>query len=72
MRGRGALPGATAHPQLTVRTLEHFCFWGIVDKLRAARAMPNNYPIAGVTAYKHLMSEHWYVPPGRETVRSFY
>ena len=28
---------------LTVRTLEHFCFWGIVDKLRAARVMPNNY-----------------------------
>ncbi len=57
---------------LTARTLEHFYFWGIVDELRAARVMPNNYPIAGVTAYKHLMSDYWYLPPGRETVRSFY
>ena len=57
---------------LTARTLEHFYFWGIVDELRAARVMPNNYPIAGVTAYKHLMNDYWYLPPGRETVRSFY
>ncbi len=57
---------------LTQRTLEHFYFWGIVDELRAARVMPNNYPIGGVTAYKHLMSEYWYVPPGREVVQSYY
>ncbi len=57
---------------LTQRTLEHFYFWGVVDELRAARVMPNDYPIGGVTAYKHLMSDYWYVPPGRELVQSFY
>ena len=35
---------------LTQRTLEHFYFWGVVDEVRAARVMPNNYPIGGVTA----------------------
>ena len=57
---------------LSQRTLEHFYFWGIVNELRAARVMPNNYPIGGVTAYKHLMSDYWYTPPGREAVQSFY
>jgi 2-polyprenyl-6-methoxyphenol hydroxylase-like FAD-dependent oxidoreductase len=57
---------------LTQRTLEHFYFWGIVDELRAARVMPNNYPIGGVTAYGNLMSEYWYAPPGRELVQSYY
>jgi 2-polyprenyl-6-methoxyphenol hydroxylase-like FAD-dependent oxidoreductase len=57
---------------LTQRTLEHFYFWGIVDELRAARAMPNNYPIGGVTAYKNMMSDYWYAPPGRELVQSYY
>jgi 2-polyprenyl-6-methoxyphenol hydroxylase-like FAD-dependent oxidoreductase len=57
---------------LTQRTLEHFYFWGVVDELRASRAMPNNYPIGGVTAYKNMMSDYWYAPPGREVVRKFY
>jgi 2-polyprenyl-6-methoxyphenol hydroxylase-like FAD-dependent oxidoreductase len=57
---------------LTQRTLEHFYFWGIVDELRAARAMPPGYPIGNVTAYKNLMSEYWHAPPGREMVRAFY
>jgi 4-hydroxyisophthalate hydroxylase len=57
---------------LTQRTLEHFYFWGIVDELRGARAMPNNYPIGGVTAYKNMMSDYWYAPPGRELVQSYY
>jgi 2-polyprenyl-6-methoxyphenol hydroxylase-like FAD-dependent oxidoreductase len=57
---------------LTQRTLEHFYFWGIVDELRDARVMPNNYPIGGVTAYKNMMSDYWYAPPGRELVRKFY
>src|SRR4051812_10365735 len=57
---------------LTQRTLEHFYFWGIVDELRASRVMPPGYPIGGVTAYKNLMSEYWYAPPGREVVRSYY
>ncbi len=57
---------------LTQRTLEHFQFWGIVDELRNARVMPNDYPIGGVTAYDNLMSEYWSAPPGREQVRKFY
>ena len=57
---------------LTSRTLEHFFFWGIDDDLRAARVMPNNYPIGGVTAYDNLMSEYWSAPPGREQVIKFY
>jgi 2-polyprenyl-6-methoxyphenol hydroxylase-like FAD-dependent oxidoreductase len=57
---------------LTQRTLEHFYFWGVVDELRASRAMPNDYPIGSVTAYKNMMSEYWYAPPGRELVQSYY
>jgi 2-polyprenyl-6-methoxyphenol hydroxylase-like FAD-dependent oxidoreductase len=57
---------------LTQRTLEHFYFWGIVDELRAARVMPKNYPIGGVTAYGDFKSQYWKAPPGREVVRSFY
>lgn len=57
---------------LTQRTLEHFWYWGIADELRAARVMPDNYPIGGVTAYGHMMSEFWHAPPGRELVRKFY
>lgn len=57
---------------LTQRSLEHFYFWSCVDELRAARLLPPNYPIGGVTAYGNLMGEHWYAPPGREVVRSYY
>ncbi len=57
---------------LTQRTLEHFYFWGIVNELRAARSMPDKYPIGSVTAYKNMMSKYWYAPPGRETVQSYY
>ena len=54
---------------LTNRTLEHFYFWNCVDELRAARVMPSDYPIGGVTAYHDLMSEYWYGGggmPGRQ------
>ena len=57
---------------LSQRTLEHFYFWGIVDELRAARVLPKGYPIEGITAYKNMMSEFWYQPPGRETIRPYY
>lgn len=57
---------------LTPRTLEHFYFWGIADKLRAERIMPKGYPIAGLTAYGNLMSDYWYVVPQRELVRPYY
>ncbi len=45
---------------LTNRTLEHFYFWSCVEELRAARAMPSDYPIGGVTAYRNLMSDYWH------------
>src|SRR5689334_22503385 len=57
---------------LTQRTLEHFYFWGIVDKLRAARVMPRGYPIGEITAYGDLTSPYWHAPAGRELVRPFY
>jgi 4-hydroxyisophthalate hydroxylase len=45
---------------------------GLADDLRAARVMPQGYPIGEVTAYRSLMTEYWVAPPGREVVRSFY
>src|SRR5437879_9015976 len=49
---------------LTNRTLEHFYFWNCVEELRAARVIPQDYPIGGVTAYHDLMSEYWYSTRG--------
>jgi 4-hydroxyisophthalate hydroxylase len=57
---------------LTQRTLEHFYFWGIEKELRAQILRPKGYPIGNVTAYRDLMSEYWYRPPGREIVRDYY
>jgi len=57
---------------LTHRTLEHFYFWGIAEKLRAARLMPRDYPIGEITAYGSLASEYWQAPAGRELVRPYY
>lgn len=57
---------------LTQRTLEHFYFWSCVDELRAARILPPDYPIGGLTAYGSLAGEHWYVPPGLEQIQSFH
>jgi 2-polyprenyl-6-methoxyphenol hydroxylase-like FAD-dependent oxidoreductase len=45
---------------LTNRTLEHFYFWRCVDELRAARIMPPNYPIGGVTTYRTLNSPYFH------------
>jgi 2-polyprenyl-6-methoxyphenol hydroxylase-like FAD-dependent oxidoreductase len=57
---------------LTHRSAEHFYFWGIVDKLRAARVMPRGYPIGEVTAYDNLMHEFWHMQKGRDVVRDYY
>jgi hypothetical protein len=57
---------------LTQRTLEHFYFWSIADELRAARLMPQAFPIGEITAYGNLMSEYWQAPAGREIVRPYY
>src|SRR5919197_1450513 len=45
---------------LTNRTLEHFYFWHCVDELRAARVMPRDFPIAGVTVYHNLTSPYFH------------
>ena len=57
---------------LTQRTMEHFHFWGIEQELRAARTIPREYGIGGVTVYGNLMSGYSYNWLQRELVRPFY
>ncbi len=57
---------------LTQRSVEHFHFWGVADKLRAARLLPPSFPMSGIVAYRDLASEYWYAPPLREIVNSYY
>ena len=57
---------------LTARSLEHFYFWGCVDEMRAARLLPPDFPIGGITAYESLAGRYWYAPAGREAVSEFY
>jgi 4-hydroxyisophthalate hydroxylase len=57
---------------LTQRSVEHFYFWGVADELRAARILPQSYPMSGIVAYRDLNNEHWYAPPLREIVNSYY
>ena len=57
---------------LTQRTLEHFYFWGATADLRAARLLPQDFPIGEITAYGNLLTEYWQAPPGREVVQPFY
>src|SRR3982074_2963479 len=54
---------------LTNRTLEHFYFWHCVDELRAARVMPRDYPIGGVTTYGNLMSPYYHSMGGARSGR---
>jgi 2-polyprenyl-6-methoxyphenol hydroxylase-like FAD-dependent oxidoreductase len=57
---------------LTQRTLEHFHFWGAEKELRAARIIPRDYGIGGITAYGTLFSGYHYDWLPRELVRPFY
>jgi 2-polyprenyl-6-methoxyphenol hydroxylase-like FAD-dependent oxidoreductase len=57
---------------LTQRTLEHFHFWGCEKALRAARTIPKDYGIGGMTAYGTLLSDYHYDWLQRELVRPFY
>jgi hypothetical protein len=52
--------------------MEHFHFWGIADKLRAARLLPAEYPMNMIVAYGNLSSEYWYEQPLNEIVSSYY
>ncbi|MCP4616204.1 MAG: monooxygenase [Bradyrhizobium sp.] len=57
---------------LTQRTLEHFYFWGAEAELRAARTIPRDYGIGGMTAYGTLLSGYRYDWLQRELVRPYY
>ena len=57
---------------LTQRTLEHFYFWRAEQSLRAARTIPREYGIGGMTSYGTLLSEYRYHWLQRELVRPFY
>jgi len=57
---------------LTQRTMEHFHFWGAEKELRAARTIPPDYGIGGMTAYGTLLGEYQYDWLQRELVRPYY
>jgi 2-polyprenyl-6-methoxyphenol hydroxylase-like FAD-dependent oxidoreductase len=57
---------------LTQRTLEHFYFWGAEPQLRAARTIPRDYGIGGMTSYGTLLSGYKYDWLQRELVRPYY
>jgi 2-polyprenyl-6-methoxyphenol hydroxylase-like FAD-dependent oxidoreductase len=57
---------------LTQRTMEHFHFWGAEKALRAARTIPRDYGIGGLTAYGTLLGDYTYDWLQRELVRPFY
>ena len=57
---------------LTQRTLEHFHFWGAGRELRAARTIPKDYGIGGLTAYGTLLGDYAYSWMQRELVRPYY
>jgi 2-polyprenyl-6-methoxyphenol hydroxylase-like FAD-dependent oxidoreductase len=57
---------------LTQRTMEHFHFWGAEKQLRAARTIPPEYGIGGLTAYGTLLGPHTYDWLQRELVKPYY
>lgn len=57
---------------LTQRTLEHFYFWGAERQLRAARTIPREYGIGGMTSYGTLLGGYSHDWLQRELVRPFY
>ena len=57
---------------LTQRTMEHFHFWGAEKQLRAARTIPPEYGIGGLTAYGTLLSRHVHDWLQRDLVKQYY
>ncbi len=57
---------------LTQRTMEHFVSWNAERELRAARTIPPEYGIGGLTAYRTLLGDYSYDWLQRELVRPFY
>ena len=57
---------------LTQRTMEHFYFWGAEKRLRAARTIPPEYGIGGLTAYGTLLGPHVHDWLQRDLVKQYY
>jgi len=57
---------------LTQRTMEHFHFWGAEKELRAARTIPVEYGIGGLTAHGTLLGPYHYDWLQRELVKPYY
>ncbi|MBR0645411.1 monooxygenase [Roseomonas hellenica] len=57
---------------LTQRTMEHVHFWGAEKALRAARTIPPEYGIGGLTSYGTLLGDYHHDWLQRELVRPFY
>jgi 4-hydroxyisophthalate hydroxylase len=57
---------------LTQRTMEHFIAWNCESELRAARTVPRDYAIGGMTSYGTLLSPYHYDWLQRELVRPYY
>jgi 2-polyprenyl-6-methoxyphenol hydroxylase-like FAD-dependent oxidoreductase len=57
---------------LTQRTMEHFHFWGAEKQLRAARTIPPEYGIGGLTAYGTLLGPHVHDWLQRDLVKDYY
>ncbi len=57
---------------LTQRTMEHCHFWGVEEALRAARTIPKEYGIGGLTAYGTLLGDYHYDWLQRKLVRPYY
>src|SRR5262245_34116222 len=57
---------------LTQRTLEHIRHWGAEKELRAARTIPAEYGMGGLTAYGTLLGDHHYDWLRRELVGRYY
>ena len=54
------------------RTMEHFYFWGMDDKLRAVRTMSPDHPIGQLTIYRDLLSDYWGAPIGHDVVDPYF
>jgi 2-polyprenyl-6-methoxyphenol hydroxylase-like FAD-dependent oxidoreductase len=52
--------------------MEHFHFWGAEKQLRAARTIPPEYGIGGLTAYGTLLGPHTYDWLQRDLVKPYY
>jgi len=57
---------------LTQRTMEHFHFWGVEDRIREAVPIKAEHGIGGLTAYGTLLSDYHYNWYQRALVRPFY